>query len=285
MSPILVRPVREQLEHDRVIRLLQARWKKRYEVEVNLGDERNASVQVGPAVLYPDLLLKSASGARRLQGVVEVETAESVNNLEAMAQWAHMGRAGVPFHLYVPQQSVDIARRLCEEHHVGVAELWAYLPLGDQLRFTLVQSNPELAEPQAGRPAAKGAARGGGEAESSAAGAAEAEETAPTQAVAPPPRKPKSARAAAARKPAREAGHRAKRAAAARGSRPARRAASRAPASRVPKSRPTRSASSTRKAATSRSAAKARTPASATAARRVGKSAKAGKSARSTRKK
>lgn len=284
MSPILVRPVREQLEHDRVIRLLQAKWKKRYEVEVNLGDERNASVQVGSAVLYPDLVLKSASGARRLQGVVEVETAESVNNLEAMAQWAHMGRAGVPFHLYVPQQSVDIARRLCEEQRVGVAELWTYMPLGDQLRFTLVQSNPELAEVQAGGPSAKGVARGGGEAESTAA-AAEAGEAAPAQAVASPPRKPKPARAVAARKPAREAARSAKSAAAARASRPSQRAASRASARRAPKPRPARSASSTRKAATSRGATKARTPGSAPAGRRAGKSPKAGKTARSARKK
>ena len=32
MSPILTRPVREQLEHDRVIRLLQARYKRKNEV-------------------------------------------------------------------------------------------------------------------------------------------------------------------------------------------------------------------------------------------------------------
>ena len=39
MSPILVRPVREQLEHDRVIRLLQVRLKRRHEVATNIGED------------------------------------------------------------------------------------------------------------------------------------------------------------------------------------------------------------------------------------------------------
>ena len=37
---------------------------------------------------YPDLVLQTADKNRKLAGVVEVETAESVNHLEAMSQWA-----------------------------------------------------------------------------------------------------------------------------------------------------------------------------------------------------
>ena len=70
--------------------------------------------------------------------MVEVETGESVNHLEAMAQWAHLGRARAPFHLYVPAAAVDIARRLCAENQVNVAEIWSYHTIGDQTRFTLV---------------------------------------------------------------------------------------------------------------------------------------------------
>ena len=42
MSPILVRPVREQLEHDRLIRLLHAKFRRKYEAGMNPGDEQNA---------------------------------------------------------------------------------------------------------------------------------------------------------------------------------------------------------------------------------------------------
>src|SRR5437868_4440212 len=91
--------------------------------------------------MFPDLVLTSLDKAHRLEGVIEVETGESVNHLEAMAQWAHFGRVRAPFHLYVPAAAVDIARRLCTENDVAVSELWSYHSLGDQTRFTLIAKN------------------------------------------------------------------------------------------------------------------------------------------------
>jgi hypothetical protein len=278
--------VREQLEHDRVIRLLQAKSKKRYEVEVNIGDERNVSVQVGPATLYPDLVLKSATPPRRVQGIIEVETGESVNNLEAMAQWVHMGRAGVPFYLYVPQQSVDIARRLCEDHQVGIAELWTYMPLGDQVRFAQVYQNPELAEPpQAARPQGIGAARPGEEAEPAPRAAGEKTTEVATQGPAGAARRRARRAAQAGAGPTRPAASRSKRAAATAAAGPSRRAAGRAAAKGTAKSRPSRSASPARKGAGTRTAAKTKAARPASAAGRSGKSPKARRPARSATKK
>lgn len=162
MSPILVRPVREQLEHDRIIRLLQARLKRRHEVAVNIGPDQTVPVKIGPVQIFPDLVLTTTDRGRKLEGTVEVETAESVNHLEAMAQWAHLGRARVPFHLYVPASCVEMARRLATENQVQITELWSYHTIGDQTRFTLVQkaAPPEppkrsAAEKPAPKPGAK----------------------------------------------------------------------------------------------------------------------------------
>jgi len=137
-----VRPVREQLEHDRVIRLLQVRLKRRHEVTANIGEDQTASVKIGLLQIFPDLVLTSTDRGRKLMGTVEVETSESVNHLEARAQWAHLGRARAPFHLYVPAGSVDIARRLATENQVNVSEIWSYHTIGDQTRFTLVHRAP-----------------------------------------------------------------------------------------------------------------------------------------------
>jgi hypothetical protein len=157
VSPILIRPVREQLEHDRIIRLLQAKWKRKHDVEVNLGDERLTSIKIGQMVLFPDLVITAHADPRRLHGVVEVETGESVNNMEAMAQWAHFAKARAPFYLYVPVGAVEIARRLCSENRVTVTELWSYLSIGDQIRFTLVDKNapPDMPPVRAEKPARK----------------------------------------------------------------------------------------------------------------------------------
>ena len=158
MSPILVRPVREQLEHDRVIRLLQAKYKRKYEVAINPGNEQVMPVGAPPSPWYPDLVLQSQERGRKLLGVVEVETAESVNHLEAMSQWAALARLRAAFHLYVPTGSVDTARRLCTDLQIPVDEFWAYNWLGDQMRFTLVQRSA-AAEAKA-RSAAKAAGNG-----------------------------------------------------------------------------------------------------------------------------
>jgi len=143
VSPILVRPVREQLEHDRVIRLLQAKNRRRFEVGINPGAELNVPVGSGTSAMYPDLVLQSPERGHRLQAVVEVETGESVNHLEALAQWAHYGRLRVPFHLYVPAGMVDVARRLSEDNQIHVAEIWSFHAIGDQVRFTLVHRSRE----------------------------------------------------------------------------------------------------------------------------------------------
>lgn len=143
MSPILVRPVREQLEHDRVIRLLQVKLKKRHEVIANIGDDQSTSIKIGPLQIFPDLVLTTADRGRKLMGTVEVETSESVNHLEARSQWAHLGRARAPFYLYVPLGSVDIARRLAAENQVHVSELWSFHTIGDQTHFRLVNRTPD----------------------------------------------------------------------------------------------------------------------------------------------
>lgn len=144
MSPILVRPVREQLEHDRIIRLLHGKSRRKYDAGMNPGVEQNAPVSSGTATLFPDLVLYSSERGRRLEVVVEVETGESVNHLEALAEWAHFAKLRAAFHLYVPSAMVDVARRLCEDNNITVHEVWAYHAVGDDVRFALIHKSKEV---------------------------------------------------------------------------------------------------------------------------------------------
>jgi hypothetical protein len=159
VSPILVRPVREQLEHDRVIRLLQPRYKRRFTVSINPGAEQSAPAGAPQDALYPDLLLTSAGSGKKLEGVIEVETNESVNQLEAMAQWARLGKLPVEFILYVPSGVAGVARRLCSDHGIGVTEIWTYHTVGDQVRFAQVHKAPIAEKLAAARAAAAEARR------------------------------------------------------------------------------------------------------------------------------
>jgi hypothetical protein len=143
VSPILVRPVREQLEHDRIIRLLHGKSRRRFDAGMNPGAEQNSPVGTGPTAVFPDLVLHSAERGRRLEVVVEVETGESVNHLEALAEWAHFSKLRAAFHLYVPSGMVDVARRLCEDNQIPVTEVWSYHSIGDDVRFTLIQKSKD----------------------------------------------------------------------------------------------------------------------------------------------
>jgi hypothetical protein len=167
--------VREQIEHDRLIRLLQATYRRKCEALANVGEEQVAPVKIGANVFYPDLVLSHAKH-KKLSGLVEVETGESVNNLEAMAQWTHFSHARVPFHLYVPVTAIDAARRLCAANNVRVAEIWTYRSLADQFDFVRAYhdasvgaasarraapnaSRPSSRRPPARKPVAKAAAK------------------------------------------------------------------------------------------------------------------------------
>ena len=162
MSPILVRPVREQLEHDRLIRLLQAKSRRKFDAGMNPGTEQHAPVVSGTQTLYPDLVLSSLERGKRLQAIVEVETGESVNHLEALAEWAHFARLRAAFHLYVPSSMVDVARRLCEDNQIHVNEIWSYHMVGEDVRFTIVHRSREAApaaRPRSPKPAVSPAKR------------------------------------------------------------------------------------------------------------------------------
>jgi hypothetical protein len=54
--------------------------------------------------------------------------------------------------LYVPASAVDVARRLCTDHQIAVAEVVSYHSIGDQLRFTTVYRAPAESRRPAVRP-------------------------------------------------------------------------------------------------------------------------------------
>ena len=154
MSPILVRPVREQLEHDRIIRLLQTKFRRRFDVGINPGMEQNAPVGTGPTAVFPDVVLTSQDRGRRVETVIEVETVESVNNLESLAEWAPYSRLRPAFHLYVPASMAEVAKRLCSDANIPVAEILSYHWVGEEMRFVTVHKAP--AEGRKHAPAAAG---------------------------------------------------------------------------------------------------------------------------------
>ena len=70
-----------------------------------------------------------------------------MNQLEALAEWGVFSKLKAPFYLYVPPQSIDSARRICDEQRFPVAEIWTYHLSLDQVRFTQVYRSPNAPKP------------------------------------------------------------------------------------------------------------------------------------------
>jgi hypothetical protein len=133
--------------------------RRKVEVAINPGAEQNVGLGTGSRKEFPDAILFATDKGRKVLAVIEVETGESVNHLEALAQWAHYGRVRAAFHLYVPSGMVDVARRLTEDNQIHVSEIWSFHAVGDQIRFTPVHRSRQVAVPAPRKPPAEAAAR------------------------------------------------------------------------------------------------------------------------------
>jgi histidinol dehydrogenase len=138
LSPILVRPVREQLEHDRLIRLLHTKFRRKYEAGMNPGNEQNTPVGTGPAALFPDIVLCSPPGrsgrpsdvvlaAAAIAGVSRVFALGGAGAVAAMAYGTEsvprVDRIVGPGNAYVAEAKLQVATAVAIDSPAGPSEL------------------------------------------------------------------------------------------------------------------------------------------------------------------
>lgn len=99
----------------------------RSEVYTNPNGEKNMGVPAGPRTIYPDLVI-TKKGTKTLTHVVEVETASSVTEDEATAQWRGYSALGVPFFLYVPVEWGATAKQIATRLKIAITHFreWGY---------------------------------------------------------------------------------------------------------------------------------------------------------------
>ena len=198
VSPILVRPVREQFEHDRIIRVLQARYKRKYEVAINPGGEQNASVSVSDLPMFPDL--SCISPDTRPQGAGHGRSRDHRIDQHARSD----GRVGpvqppacVPFICTCRPTSIDTARRLCAEHRSSPPKSGRITRRSIRCasRWSIAQRGPRRCAKPAAKPAVKESEEaGGGRARQASAAAKKAAPAKKPARAAQPPRRPRSLR-------------------------------------------------------------------------------------------
>ncbi|MGH7254346.1 MAG: hypothetical protein ACREI3_01090 [Nitrospirales bacterium] len=125
--PITQRDFGKQAIHDHVVRLVAQQWaaSMRYRMDANPGLEENA--WAGSSQTYPDLVGWTRQGRHRTPVLIaEVETEETVNEIEAKDQWRLYGKLGVPFYLIVPRGYGVTAQRLARRVGVTPCQIYEY---------------------------------------------------------------------------------------------------------------------------------------------------------------
>lgn len=103
-----------QSEHDNVI---QAAYngldKTGHDVYINPGQTKNTSV----AGYYPDIIITN-KGDNKVKFIIEVETADSINQNE-VEQWINYStKISGTFYLLVPYASKNVAESLCRQNGI-----------------------------------------------------------------------------------------------------------------------------------------------------------------------
>ncbi|MCF8257565.1 MAG: hypothetical protein K9J06_08435 [Flavobacteriales bacterium] len=102
-----------QNEHDSVIQAAYNNLDKvNHRVYINPNQQKNTSING----FYPDIIITPASD-NTVKFVIEVETSESVNNIEAQ-QWRTYADLGGTFYLLVPFASKTLAELICRQNGI-----------------------------------------------------------------------------------------------------------------------------------------------------------------------
>lgn len=119
-----VRTEKGQNDHDKAIKDIanHSRYTSKIgTVFMNPGNEHNLSVNDQ----YPDIGVY-LSYQKKVAEIGEVETADSVDETEALLQWADYGKLGVPFDLFVPSGSYTETSELVKKYSIKVREIVIY---------------------------------------------------------------------------------------------------------------------------------------------------------------
>lgn len=102
--------------HDVVIQQIVSHLNQRdYDVYTNPGQEKNAGINNN----YPDVVMTEKNGLT-VKFILEIETAESVTEIEAEQQWKkYADEIKASFYIVVPDGMVAKAKELCVKYNVN----------------------------------------------------------------------------------------------------------------------------------------------------------------------
>jgi hypothetical protein len=112
--------------HDQVVSLVAQRWAKAFvcKVTVKTGVEQHA--WEGPEQRCDIVGWYVSSGGDTMEWMAEVETEESLSDMQVSDKWKRTMARGIPFYLLVPQGLKESAHKLTEDASVVINCIYEY---------------------------------------------------------------------------------------------------------------------------------------------------------------
>ncbi|MFM8552915.1 MAG: hypothetical protein ACKOCD_11515 [Nitrospiraceae bacterium] len=115
--------------HDQVVSLVAQRWAKSFQckVTINPGSETNE----------PDVLgWQFSPGGNRVEWIAEVETEESLTEMDRYKRWQAMTHKSLPFYLFVPKGYRSKVRHLAVMAGVDLNGIYEYAFLNEAFQLS-----------------------------------------------------------------------------------------------------------------------------------------------------
>ncbi|OGW51392.1 MAG: hypothetical protein A2V62_07545 [Nitrospirae bacterium RBG_19FT_COMBO_58_9] len=117
--------------HDRVVSLVAQRWAKAFRCKVTIHTSLEQDPWADPEQQCDIVGWQVTSAGNTMEWMAEVETADSIRDLETLSRWKQAMVAGVPFYLLVPRGLKECAQKLAGEASVPVSGVYEYTFVND----------------------------------------------------------------------------------------------------------------------------------------------------------
>lgn len=117
--------------HDRVVSLVAQRWAKAFRCKVTIHTSLEQDPWADPDQQCDIVGWQVTSAGNTMEWMAEVETADSIQDLETLSRWKQGVVAGVPFYLLVPRGSKESAQQLAAEAAISVSGVYEYTFVND----------------------------------------------------------------------------------------------------------------------------------------------------------
>ena len=112
--------------HDQVVSLVAQRWAKAFVCKVTIKTGHDPNQSANPNQICDIVGWYVNSGGNTMEWMAEVETEDSLADLQVVDKWRKAITRGIPFYLLVPRGLKDVALKLTHEQAMTVSCIYEF---------------------------------------------------------------------------------------------------------------------------------------------------------------